>query len=348
MSADPAPPDSGHNSPAVGAEALSDDAARVASALSGSAAWKVSFPCTRSEAEAIDAGPELPLDPMPTLSTSEVVLDDAERWRLDAYFDAVPCAEAIAAIRALVPSAIAEPTVERLDNTDWVTLSQAGLEPLTVGRFFVHTGDAASPPGTHAFRIAAGRAFGTGHHETTSGCLAMLDELERAGARFERVIDIGTGTGLLAFAAVELWPAAEVTATDIDPVAVEVTRKNAAVNSIAADRVALLVGDGALDPAITARAPYDLVIANILAGPLVSMAPELASIAASNAMIVLAGLLETQRDAVVAAYTACGCVLEDADRRGDWTVLRLTARQERFVPSAPFDPKGRDGWALDI
>jgi ribosomal protein L11 methyltransferase len=97
-----------------------------------------------------------------------------------------------------------------------------------------------------------------------------------------------------------------------------------------------------------ARAPYDLVIANILAGPLVSMAPELAAIAAPNATILLAGLLETQRETVVAAYHECGCTLETVDRRGDWSVLRLTAGAERFVPSAPFDPKGRDGWALDL
>ena len=170
----------------------------------------------------------------------------------------------------------------------------------------------------------------------------------KAGKRFERVIDVGTGTGLLAFAAVELWPEALVIATDIDPVAVEVTRENAARNHIAADAVRLFVADGARHPDIDAAAPYDLVIANILAGPLVSMAPELAAIAAPHATIVLAGLLETQRETVVAAYRACGCTLEAIDRRGDWTVLRLTAGAERYVPTAPFDPKGRDGWALDL
>ena len=100
--------------------------------------------------------------------------------------------------------------------------------------------------------------------------------------------------------------------------------------------------------AVVAPAPYDLVIANILAGPLVSMAPELAAIAAPGATIVLAGLLETQRAQVVAAYAACGCSLVEVDRRGDWSVLRLTAGAARFVPSEPFDPKGRDGWALDL
>ncbi len=311
-----------------------------------SASWKVTLPCTRAEAEAIDAGPELPLDPVPTLATSETVLDDAEAWRLDAYFPEEPSATALAVIAGLAPSATGAPTVERLPDEDWVTMSQAGLAALHVGRFFVHAGDETPPAGTRAFRIAAGRAFGTGHHETTSGCLAMLDALAKNGAVFAKVVDIGTGTGLLAFAAAHLWPSAAIVATDIDPVAVEVTRGNAAANGVGG--IALVVADGTLDPAVVAPAPYDLVIANILAGPLVSMAPELAAIAAPGATIVLAGLLETQRAGVVAAYEACGCTLAEVDRRGDWSVLRLVAGAERFVPRGPFDPKGRDGWALDL
>ena len=204
--------------------------------------------------------------------------------------------------------------------------------------------DAPPPEGARVFRIEAGRAFGTGHHETTSGCLAMLDGL--AGRRFEDVIDIGTGTGLLAFAARELWPEARVLATDIDPVAIDVTRENAEVNDVPG--VDLVVADGALADAITDRAPYDLLIANILAGPLVSMAPELAAIAAPGGAIVLAGLLETQRSQVVEAFQACGCSLEAVDRRGDWSILRLAAGATRFVPANPPDPKGRDGWALDL
>lgn len=310
--------------------------------MSGS--WKVTLPCTRAEAEAIDAADELAIDAV--LMTTEEVQDDRERWRLDAYMEREPDAAMLAALAALVPSAAAVPTVEQLGDEDWLTLSQAGLEPIHEGRFVVHTAAfAADPtPGGRAFVIDAGRAFGTGHHETTSGCLAMLDRL--AERTFTNVIDIGTGTGLLAFAAAELWPAAAIMVTDIDPVAIDVTRDNAVANGVAG--IALVVADGALADAITDRAPYDLILANVLAGPLVSMAPELAAIAAPDATIVLAGLLETQRAQVVAAYVACGCTLAEADRRGDWTVLRLTAGAERFVPNAPPDPKGRDGWALDL
>ncbi len=305
--------------------------------------WKLTLPCTRAEAEAIDAGGDLATEAV--LMTTETIEDDVESWRLDAYFEDEPDRDAIAAVRALVPSAAgATVQVERLDAADWVTMSQAGLEPLSVGRFFVHTGDADIPDGMRAFRIAASRAFGTGHHETTSGCLAMLDGM--ADAAFRTIIDIGTGTGLLAFAAAHLWPDAAVMATDIDPVSIDVTQENAALNGV--EEIDLIVADGTLDDAIVARAPYDLIIANILAGPLVSMAPEIASIADTGATIVLAGLLETQRAGVVAAYAACGCYLEAVDRRGDWSVLRLRAGDVRFVADGPFDPKGRDGWALDI
>jgi len=306
--------------------------------------WKVSLPCTRAEAEAIDAG-TIEIDAV--LMTTETVEDDVEHWRLDAYLEHEPDAAMLAAIKALAPSAGGvEPEVEALTAQDWVTLSQEGLEPIREGRFVVHTSahPVEAPAGGRAFLIDAGRAFGTGHHATTSGCLAMLDGL--AGKRFTNIIDVGTGTGLLAFAGAHLWPDAKIMATDIDPAAIDVTQENAVANNIAG--VDLVVADGALSDAITAKAPYDLVIANILAGPLVSMAPELAAIAAPNATIVLAGLLETQRAQVVAAFEACGCALEVVDRRGDWSILRLAAGATRYVPVTPPDPKGRDGWALDI
>ncbi|WP_294357412.1 50S ribosomal protein L11 methyltransferase [uncultured Sphingomonas sp.] len=307
--------------------------------------WRVTLPCTRAEAEAIDAADDLTIDAV--LMTTEEVEDDREHWRLDAYCEYEPDAAMIAALVALVPSASGvEPVVEPLTAQDWVTMSQAGLEPIREGRFVVHTSahPIAPPQGGRAFLIDAGQAFGTGHHATTAGCLAMLDGL--SGKAFANVIDLGTGTGLLAFAAHHLWPGAAITATDIDPAAIVVTGENAAANGVSGLR--LVVADGALSDEIAADAPYDLVIANILAGPLISMAPEVAAIAGPGAAIVLAGLLETQRAEVVAAFEACGCVLEAVDRRGDWTILRLRGGEVRYVPTKPIDPKGRDGWALDL
>ncbi|HEX8418699.1 MAG TPA: 50S ribosomal protein L11 methyltransferase [Sphingomonas sp.] len=294
--------------------------------------WKLTLPCTRAEAEAIDIadpwadGAEI--DPMPVLMTTEDVIDDAERWHLDAYFDREPDAATIALVRALVPSAgDLAPVVERLAGEDWVTLSQAGLEPVRAGRFVVHTAayPAEAPAAGRAFRIEASQAFGTGHHETTAGCLDMLDRLATAEETFANIVDLGTGTGLLAFAARELWRDAAVMATDIDPIAIEVTRENAAINAVPAEAVALVVADGVHDAAIAARAPFDLVIANILAGPLIDMAADIASIAAPGATVVLAGLLGTQADAVVSAYETQGAACVERLARGDWTILRLRA-----------------------
>ncbi len=307
--------------------------------------WRVTLPCTRAEAEAIDAADDLAIDAV--LMTTEEVEDDREHWRLDAYCEHEPDPAMLASLAALVPSAAGTaPTITPLTAQDWVTMSQAGLEPIREGRFVVHTSahPADPPPGGRAFLIDAGQAFGTGHHATTSGCLAMLDAL--ADRPIADAIDLGTGTGLLAFAARHLWPTARITATDIDPAAIDVTRDNMRVNSV--DGIELVVADGALSEAIRAHAPYDLLIANILAGPLISMAPEVAAIAAPHAAIVLAGLLETQRAEVERAFAACGCTVEAVDRRGDWSILRLTAAARRYVPTRPIDPKGRDGWALDL
>ncbi|HET9511169.1 MAG TPA: 50S ribosomal protein L11 methyltransferase, partial [Sphingomonas sp.] len=211
--------------------------------------WKTTLPCTRAEAEAIDAADDLAIEAV--LMTTEEVEDDRERWRLDAYSEHRPDDAMIAQLRALVPSAAAvEAVIEPLSAQDWVAMSQEGLEPIVEGRFVVHTAahDVSAPAGGRAFRIDAGQAFGTGHHATTSGCLAMLDRLHDRS--YATIIDIGTGTGLLAFAAAHLWPDAHVVATDIDPAAIDVTRENAVLNGIAG--LDLLVADGALSDAITA------------------------------------------------------------------------------------------------
>ncbi|MEO7690509.1 MAG: 50S ribosomal protein L11 methyltransferase [Sphingomonas sp.] len=297
--------------------------------------WKLTFPCTRAEAEAIDVDMDAlaMLEPPPVLMTTEEVVDDAERWRLDAYFDGKPDKATIAAIRALVPSAAgSKAKAEPVADADWVTLSQAGLEPVRAGRFFVHTAEymGAIPADVRAFAIPAGLAFGTGHHETTTGCLTMLDTMKRSGARVENLIDLGTGTGLLAFAALHLWPRAYATATDIDAIAIDVTRENAEANGVALGqrqgRVALAVADGTDDALVQRRAPYDLVIANILAGPLVEMAADIAGIMAPRGQLVLAGLLKTQADGVARAYRRRGLRLAARLDLGDWAILRLRMR----------------------
>jgi len=296
--------------------------------------WKVTFPCTRAEAEALDGdiAAFALMDRPPVLMTSEAEPDNEHSWRLDAYFEGRPSQAAIRLLRSLVPSAAGvKPMVEQLPDEDWVTLSQQGLEPVTAGRFHVRnlSSDPAAP-GHVNFLIEASRAFGTGQHETTAGCLIMLDRMRRIGMRFGNVADIGTGTGLLAFAALHLWSHAYATASDIDPVAVEISAANAAVNGVALGKgqgqLALYAAAGVDHPAIATRAPYDLLIANILAGPLIELAPSLCAMVEEGGTILLAGLLQEQADAVLAAYRAQGMRLAERTDRGDWPTLRLRKR----------------------
>ncbi len=297
--------------------------------------WKIVLPCTRAEAEALAAEPDpFPtLDAPPVLNTLEPDERRPEEWLLEAHVEHEPDAATIDAVRALVAAAPA-PRVERVPAQDWVTLSQAGLEPIRAGRFVIVTqahADARVPPGTTLFRIDAGRAFGTGHHYTTAGCLDTLDALRVRGKRFRAIADVGTGTGLLAFAALKLWPQARALATDIDPVSIEVTLANAAINRVRTGdgrgRLVGAVADGVGHPLYAALGPFDLIIANILAQPLIELARDIAAIVAPGGTVVLAGLLDTQADAVAAAYHRHGFRAAGTRRRGDWPVLEMRMRR---------------------
>ena len=294
--------------------------------------WKVTFfPCTRAEGEALATiDPDLGIDPPPTLMTSEPDLSRPEEWQLDVYLGAEPDAALIERIRALVPSVgAARPMIEKVEDEDWVTVSQGFLEPIRAGRFYVHTAAHADqiPTDAVAFRIEASRAFGTGHHETTAGCLTALDRLAREGKSFRRIADIGTGTGLLAFGARTIWPDAAILASDIDPIAIDVTAENMAVNDIPEGAIALVAADGMDDPRIQAAAPFDLVIANILAGPLIALASDLVATLHQNGTIVLAGLLASQADDVLAAYASKGMRSSARIDSGDWSILTLVQAQ---------------------
>ena len=295
--------------------------------------WKVTLPCTRAEAESLkeDIAQFAQLDSPPVLMTSEA---DGEAWRMDAYFDSAPGRGDIETLLSLVPSARgATPIAEKIGDEDWVTLSQQGLEPIRAGRFFVHTPAHRDrvPPGVVALEIDAGRAFGTGQHETTTGCLLALDRLKAGGVRIHNLADIGTGTGLLGFAALRLWPAARAIASDVDPVAIEVAAANAAVNRVALGRapgrLELAVAAGVAHRRLQARAPFDLVIANILAGPLIDLASALAGALAPGGRLILAGLLGHQAEAVAAAYRRHGMRMAGRIDRGDWPTLVLRKRR---------------------
>jgi ribosomal protein L11 methyltransferase len=298
--------------------------------------WKVSLPCTRAEAEALkeDISPLAMLDSPPVLMTSEHDPARPDQWRLDAYFGEPPTGEMLAVLKSLVPSSGGiEPAVEKVEDRDWVTLSQQGLEPILAGRFFVHTPvhRGKAPEGATALEIDAGRAFGTGQHETTSGCLVALNRMKDQGLAFSNVLDLGTGTGLLAFAALRLWPAARAAASDIDPVSIEVSEENAAVNRLklgrARGQIELIVADGMDHPRLKARGPYDLVIANILAGPLIELAPAVAAALDPGGRLILAGLLDSQAAGVAAAYRRQGLMLAGRIDRGEWPTLVMRKRR---------------------
>jgi ribosomal protein L11 methyltransferase len=299
--------------------------------------WKLTLPCTRAEAEELLADFEwmASLDPMPSIVADELEAFNDAKWQLQAYFPEEPDEALIAEIKARLPSAAhAILTLEALPDDDWLVMSQQGLQPVHSGRFYVHTSSnmGSVPVGAVPFQIEASQAFGTGGHETTTGCLAMLDAMKCKGERYRYIADIGTGTGLLAFAAQQLWPGAYLTASDIDPVSIDVTQENALLNGIplgqSQGRIALCVAMGTQHEMIQRRAPYDLVIANILAGPLIELAPSFANIIASGGTLILAGLLNTQSQSVARAYRAHGFRLAQREDTGDWPCLRLVKRHK--------------------
>lgn len=290
--------------------------------------WRVTLHCTRAEAEAVPDSDHLFQfsDEPPVIVADEPDPQAPDDWRIHAYFSDQPTTQELVLLARL--AAGSQPELEHLGEDDWVTMSQAGLEPIHAGRFFVHTPSHAPDPDSINFEIDAGLAFGTGQHDTTAGCLAALDRLETSGKRFANIADIGTGTGLLAFAALSLWPRAKGIATDIDPISIDVTHDNALINNVAighgAGELLLVVADGMDHEMLVARAPFDLLIANILAAPLIDLSPNFAKAVAPGASIVLAGLLDTQADAVIAAYEAVGMTVAERGT-GEWCVVVLDA-----------------------
>jgi ribosomal protein L11 methyltransferase len=300
--------------------------------------WKLVAHATKEQVEAaLDARDEAwDWDEDVVLTGYEIAPDRSEEWVLDAYTPDKPTAAQRAAVAALFGAPAPALKAEKLPDTDWVTESQTGVDPIRAGRFFVHTPDhpASAEAGVTSFCIPAAQAFGTGQHATTWGCLAMLDAMKRDGVVARHVADIGTGTGLLAFAALRLWPQSEATASDIDPVCLPAVEENAVLNGFtlgtAPGELAMVVAEGMDNALLQARAPYDLLIANILAGPLIDLAPDFAAAVSPRGHIVLSGLLVAQEAQVLAAYLRQGFRLQKRLRRGDWAVLWLRERYRGF------------------
>lgn len=270
-------------------------------------------------------------DPEVVISGSEVVEDRPQEWVLEAWYSHKPSEAQQADIAGLFEGDVPVFTVEKLPEQDWITLSQQGAEPIRAGRFYVHTSD--YPPADSAMNveIPASQAFGTGQHETTAGCLEMLDAMKKRGVVSRNIADIGTGTGLLAIAAMRLWPRALCTASDIDDVCAGVVADNADLNSVpigaGRGQLTMVIADGMADPLLEARGPYDLLIANILAAPLVELAPDFEAAVTPGASILLAGLLERQEPAVRRAYRQAGFRLAERRVNGNWSIIWLRKRR---------------------
>jgi ribosomal protein L11 methyltransferase len=297
-------------------------------------AWKITAFGPRGAIEAALVAHEdaIDWDADMVLSGSEIAEDRPDDWRLEVWLPREPDAADQAAVAALFAQAPPPFSVEELPETDWVTQSQQGLAPIRAGRFHVHTREhqPLGAPDVRDFMIPASRAFGTGQHATTAGCLAMLTHMKRQGLVVRNLADIGTGTGLLAFAALDLWPSARAIASDIDPVCAAVVEENAALNAIALGprpgELVVTIAEGMEHPLLAVRGPYDLIIANILAGPLIALAPDFAKASAPRASLLLAGLLESQEAGVRAAYRRAGFRLAARVVNGDWSILWLRRR----------------------
>lgn len=275
----------------------------------------------REAAEALAEACE-ELTPEPVGTGVFEIEDGSERWEVGAYFTEAPDEITLAILAAAFganPFAVSE-----VPDVDWVAHVKRELTPVRAGRFYVHGSHDADdiPEGVEALWIEAAMAFGTGHHNTTKGCLEALDRLATDGFQATRIADIGCGTAVLAMGAARLWPVT-VLASDIDPVAVDTAAANVIANGLDG-RVECLEAAGFDHPMLEGAAPYDLVLANILKQPLIDLAPDMARHVAPQGRIILSGILTTQADEVTAAYGAAGFAPDRRDDMGDWTTLVMT------------------------
>jgi ribosomal protein L11 methyltransferase len=265
------------------------------------------------------------IEPPPDALT--VFEDGPDRWRLEAYFDVdAEERDLEAELAPLVEWPLPPFAMETVPDLNWVAISQAALPPVRAGRFTIHgshdKGRVAHGP--NAILIDAGEAFGTAHHATTLGCLLAIDRLTRSKS-FNSILDLGCGSGVLAIAAAKAMPHARIIAADMDPQSVKVATENVRLNGVAS-RIALVIASGVGNPRVRSRMPFDLFIANILAGPLIHLAPQISRSIVPGGTLVLSGILIPQSPEVLATYHAHGFALERHDRLTGWSTLTLRRR----------------------
>ncbi|MGQ3040021.1 MAG: 50S ribosomal protein L11 methyltransferase [Brevundimonas sp.] len=273
---------------------------------------------SRSVAEA--AAADLDSDVLLEGATYSILEEDEDKgvWRIDAFPTTDEEARGIE-VRLKAHDGLVV-TVEKLADADWLAMSLSGLPPVEAGRFFVYGAhdQGRVPPNRVNLKIDAGAAFGTGHHGTTVGCLIAFDELLKK-ERFERVLDVGCGTGVLAIAAARTGSKIAV-GTDIDAPSVRIANENAKLNMADAKFVH---ASGLNDRKVRSHGPYDLVFANILAPPLIALSQDIKEALHIGGVAILSGLLRTQERRVTAAYLSRGFVVERRIHRDAWSALVL-------------------------
>lgn len=274
----------------------------------------------RAEAEALAASIEAPLE---DLGVAHTLFEAGSDWEVTVYAEADVVDEVATALARLAPQIQFDRA--ELTDEDWVSMSLRALAPVRAGGFVVHGSHDRRAPraGETAIEIDANRAFGTGHHGTTAGCLDAIDRVLKRGVR-RRILDLGTGSGVLAIG-IARRSRAPVLATDIDPVAVAIAAENARRNGVGS-LVRCVTAAGLDHRAIARAAPFDLIVANILAGPLRRLAPAIGRVLSPGGTVVLSGLVERQRASVLAAYRTQGIVHRQTLLREGWATLVLSAR----------------------
>lgn len=263
------------------------------------------------------------------LGGAMVTSHEGESRQIDLYVEreeAPDGAALTALLRESLGAEVDAPAVSRVVERDWVAESQSHFPMLEFGRFLVYGSHHARPRayGRLPLLIDAGRAFGTGHHDSTALALLLLERLQPR-YRQPNLLDLGCGSGILALAALRLWPGAAVLAADIDPQSVAVAQENRRINRIVGDFRAV-TSNGLRQVDLLGAAPYDLILANILTRPLLMMAPEIARALAPGGHLILAGFLDEDRVRLEARYRALGLALVARQSRGGWSALLLRKR----------------------
>lgn len=254
---------------------------------------------------------------------------ESGKWQLEALFLHSPDVVHLFTLLPQELQSLKDKIVQEvLPPRDWLSENRQSFAPLEIGSFFIHSAQDKPllPEGKIGLEIEAATAFGTGRHETTKGCLLLIERLiEEEGAHIHNVLDLGCGTGILAMAAAHLLPDAHFMASDNDPDAVSMTTKNLAANALEG-RITSVLSEGFAD---LKGGPFDLIIANILAEPLYQLAPDMGARAAENSWLILSGLLDTQSPFLIDVYEAQGFECVDAVEENGWCAMLLERVQSK-------------------